>query len=48
MINNVEEKKEYVAPQMTVVDMNDNSYILCCSDGGIGCDTDVVDDVVGD
>lgn len=36
------EKKEYVAPAMTVVEMDgENAPILCCSgEGGWGCESD--------
>lgn len=41
------EKKEYVAPAMTIVDMeSENAPILCCSDGNdffCGEDDEIVD-----
>lgn len=44
-MNNVEEKKEYVAPQMTVVEMACSTFLCSSSEGG---DTEILDDVVGD
>lgn len=43
-----EQKKEYVAPQMTVMDMNDCNYILCGSCYGDACGTEIGSDIDGD
>lgn len=43
-MNMENEKKEYVAPAMTVVDMNGgDAPILCCSDGTICSEDDIID-----
>ena len=39
MNNNLEEKKEYVAPKMTVVKIEQSEALLC----GSGCDDGYID-----